>query len=150
MANSFSAGVGAWGAKSMARITAIRRRSVELLAEEMTKTNKQGGLVPFQTGNLSRSLLASTSGMPMTSEAESTGSNIGAVTAVLGVDQPVWLGYQAVYAKRQNYGFVGTDSLGRTYNQAGAHFVENAVANWSQIVETAANELQTQVESRNK
>ena len=31
-----------------------------------------------------------------------------------------------VYALRRNYGFAGTDSLGRTYNEPGAFFAEHA------------------------
>jgi len=33
-------------------------------------------------------------------------------------------GWTAPYADRINYGFTGTDSLGRYYNQAGVHFIE--------------------------
>ncbi len=148
MTKSFAATVGEWAAASEARTRAVYRRSVELLAEDMTKTKAQGGRVPFLTGNLARSLLASTAGMPQTSEKRATGSNVGAVTATLELTQSVWLGYQAVYARRMNYGFVGADSLGRVYNQPGNHFVEGAIANWQKIVAQAAKELQTSVESR--
>lgn len=147
MAN-FSATVGAWARKSEARLTATRRRAVELLAEDMATTKPNGGRVPFLTGNLARSLLASTQGMPTISNSISFGGNVGIVTATLRMDQPVWIGYQAAYARRQNYGFVGADSLGRVYNQPGSYFVEGAIANWQQIVARAAKELQNAVESR--
>jgi hypothetical protein len=55
--------------------------------------------------------------------------------------KPVYLGVQAIYAPRQNYGFVGTDSLGRTYNQSGAFFVEGAGAKWEQFVKEAEAEF---------
>jgi hypothetical protein len=42
--------------------------------------------------------------------------------------------YTAAYARRVNSGFTGQDSLGRTYNQQGAHFVENAVDQWPALV----------------
>jgi hypothetical protein len=86
--------------------------------------------------------------MPSTSQSPSAGGNVGAVTATLPLTQPVWLGYQAAYARRQNYGFVGADALGRVYNQPGSYFVEGAIANWQQIVARAARELQNAVESR--
>lgn len=138
---SFAKKVGSWAAQSKERMTAVRRRSVELLAEEMTNTVPNGGRVPFQTGNLARSLLASTGGIPSASDKLSTGSNVGAVTATLELDQPVWLGYQANYARRMNYGFVGADSKGRVYNQSGYHFVEGAIDAWPQLIDKAVSEL---------
>lgn len=141
MRGSFSAAVGSWAKQSTERLTAVRRRSVELLADEMTKTKPNGGRVPVDTGNLARSLLASTAAMPKTSATPSVGSNVGAVAATLDLQQPVWLGYQAVYARRVNNGFVGADSLGRVYNQPGNYFVEGAIASWQQIVAKAVKEM---------
>lgn len=148
MANNFGAQVTAWAAQTEKRLQATYRRSVELLGEEMSNTKPNGGRVPIDTGNLANSLIASTQGMPRISDGRFTGSNLGAVTATLKLGQPVWLGYQAAYARRMEYGFVGADSLGRVYNQAGNHFVAGAIANWQQIVTKAANELQSAVESR--
>lgn len=101
------------------------------------------GELPHLTGNLMRSLLASTSAMPATGEpdAKYSGQDVGLVTAGLQLDQTVWLGYQAIYARRLNYGFVGEDSLGRNYNQAGAHFVEGAIADWPNIVRMAVSKI---------
>lgn len=141
MATSFSAAVGAWASQTEKRLTAVRRRSVELLGEEMARTRDDGGRVPRDTGNLARSLTASTQSMPKTAEAPFAGSDIGSVTATLDLRQPIWLGYQAIYARRQNYGFVGADVLGRVYNQPGSYFVEGAIANWQQIVAQAVAEV---------
>lgn len=148
MASSFAAQVGEWASKSEARITAVRNTAIDMLAAEMSNTIPNGGRVPFDTGNLARSILASTQGMPKTAEGQFSGSNVGLVTATLAADQPVWLGFQAGYAKRMNFGFVGADALGRVYNQSGYHFVEGAIAEWGNIVAKAAKELQTAVESR--
>lgn len=46
-----------------------------------------------------------------------------------------------VYAKRIEYGFVGYDSLGRYYNQAGHYFMTNNVAQWGDIVQMTAGGL---------
>lgn len=145
---SFSESVGKWASQTPQRITAVRRRAIELLADEMTKTRPQGGRVPFDTGNLARSLLGSTSAMPKTSDAPGTGSNIGIITATLRSDQPLWIGYTATYARRMNSGFVGADSLGRVYNQPGNYFVEGAAQQWPELVRKAAAEIQQSVESR--
>jgi len=138
---SFASTINKWASESEERITAVRRRSVELLGDEMTRTRPQGGRVPFKTGNLARSILASTTGMPTTAEGPYPGSNLGLVAATLRNDQPLWIGYQAAYARRMNFGFVGADSIGRVYNQQGNHFVEGAVAEWPNIVARAVAEL---------
>ncbi|QRF90886.1 hypothetical protein CLH39_11870 [Alcaligenes faecalis] len=153
MSNSFVATVSAWAAQSEKRLAATHRRSIELLADEMRETKPNGGRLPFQTGNLVRSLMASTQGMPQGAEGAAVflkDQDVGAVTATLELGQPVWIGYQAIYARRQNYGFVGADSLGRVYNQAGSYFVEGAIANWQQIVAKAVAELQSGVEAKSK
>ena len=145
---SFADQIGEWASQSEARIAAVRRRAIEMVAEEMIRTKPRGGRMPVDTSNMSRSLLASTQGMPKTAEGPFTGDNVGLVTATLGPQTPIWLGLQAEYSRRQNYGFVGADALGRVYNQPGNYFVEGAIAEWGNIVAKAAKELQNSVESR--
>jgi hypothetical protein len=99
--------------------------------------------VPVDTGNLYRSLLASKQAMPRTAAGPFPGFDIGAITASLKMSEPVWLGYQAIYARRINSGFVGADKLGRVYNTAGNYFVEGAIAQWPQIVAQAAKEVES-------
>lgn len=142
----FADQIGAWAAETEARTTAVYRRSVEMLGEEMTKTKPQGGRVPIEHGNLMRSVLASTTAMPKTAPGPFTGSNVGAVAATLRPDQPAWLGWQSVYARRRNYGFVGADSLGRVYNEQGDYFLEGAISEWQNIVNRAAAEIQKSVQ----
>ena len=139
----FADAVDAWTKETEQRMTAVWRQSIDDLADTMNRTRSNGGRLPHLTGNLMRSLLASTSAMPSTGgpNAKYTGQDVGLVTAGLQLDQTVWLGYQAIYARRMNYGFVGQDSLGRTYNQAGAHFVEGAIADWPNIVRMAVSKI---------
>lgn len=146
----FASKVGAWAAKTPQRLTATYRRSVELLADEMTKTVGNGGKLPHKTGNLMRSLLASAAGPPPQGAEDQKyhGSNVAVIASVIELGDSVWLGYQARYAHRMNYGFSGPDSLGRVYSQAGFGFVEDAISKWPALVRQAANELQTAVESR--
>lgn len=147
---AFSDNLTKWAQETEARMTAVYRLSVELLAEEMSTTRAGGGKVPIQTGNLARSVLASTDGMPKTTETIPAGSTVGVVTSMLKLNQPVWLGYQAAYARRVNYGFVGADKLGRVYNQSGAHFLEYSIAMWPTIVKLAAEHTELQVKARKK
>ena len=139
----FADTVDAWAKETEQRMTAVWRQSIDDLADHMNTTRDNGGRLPKLTGNLMRSLLASTSAMPSTGgpDAKYSGQDVGLVTAGLRLDQTVWLGYQAIYARRLNYGFVGEDSLGRNYNQAGAHFVEGAIADWPNIVRMAVSKI---------
>lgn len=139
---SFSDQVGEWARATEQRLSAVHKRSLEKLATEMTRTKAEGGNVSVDTGNLYRSLVASTNGLPSTSNERSTGSNATAVIATLRLDQDVWLAYQAAYARRRNYGFVGVDSLGRAHNESGDHFVERAIAMWAQLVRESVQEVQ--------
>src|SRR5690625_2982180 len=130
MKKSFAAEVGNWAKGAEDKLRDTRNRAIELLANDMRKTVRQGGRVPFQTGNLARSLRASSKAMPTSREGPFESQDIGIITATLPLNKRLWIGYQANYARRMNYGFVGQDSLGRSYNQAGYYFVEHAVSNW--------------------
>src|SRR5690606_20050872 len=115
--------------------------AIEKLAVEMTRTKAEGGNVPVDTGNLYRSLLASTTAMPKTAEGPFPGSDIASVVAALRLNDTLRLVFQANSARRVNFGFVGADALGRVYNQPGNHFVERAIAMWPQIVREAVEEV---------
>jgi len=138
---SFAEAVGSWASATERRLSAVHKKAIEKLAMEMTRTRAEGGNVPVDTGNLYRSLLASTTAMPKTAEAPFAGSNAPSVIATLRLNDTLWLGFQAKYARRINFGFVGADALGRVYNQQGAHFVERAIAMWPQIVREAVEEV---------
>ena len=133
--------IGEWAKQTQERIEAVHKRSVELLAEEMIRTKPNGGRLPVDTGNLARSQLASQTAMPKTSEVPFNGSNVGAVVATMDVTKPIYIGWQAVYSRRMNYGFVGADSLGRVYNQAGNYFLEGAISQWQQLVAAAVADV---------
>src|SRR5690606_7089881 len=138
---SFAESVGSWASATEKRLSAVHKRAIEKLALEMTRTRAEGGNVPVDTGNLYRSLLASTTAMPKTAEGPFTGSNVASVVATLRMNDTIWLGFQAKYAKRQEFGFVGADSMGRVYITPGNHFVSRAIAMWPQIVREAVEEV---------
>lgn len=138
---SFAESVGEWAAATERRLSAVHKKTIEKLAMEMTRTRAEGGNVPVDTGNLYRSLMASTTAMPKTAEAPFSGSSVPSVIATLRLKDTLWLGFQAKYARRINFGFVGADAMGRVYNQQGNHFVERAIAMWPQIVREAVEEV---------
>lgn len=128
-----------WAAGSETLLTALLRNSVQGLAKAAATTIPNGGRVPVKTGNLARSVVVDDK-PPKVIEGLATGDySLGIANIRPG--EPIYIGWQARYARRQNYGFVGTDSLGRTYNQSGYGFAEAAAAQWPQIVRAEAAKL---------
>lgn len=135
--NSFHAQVRAFADKARARSLAIFRESAQRVAEEAGQPESQGGRMPVDTGFLRNSVAGSTSGMPTPS---SDPVPIALLQAQIGGS--VWIGWTAAYARRMEYGFFDTDSLGREYMQPGKAFLRGAVQNWQQIVDAVTIEVQ--------
>lgn len=57
----------------------------------------------------------------------------------LHAGEPFYIINPVIYARRINYGFVGTDSLGRHYNEKGRHMVEQTVQEMPQIASVATS-----------
>jgi len=130
---SFAAQVKAWGEKAKRNTALVFRESVQSLARDLTYHT------PLVTGNLRRSLMSSTVSMPTTRDgefAEISGQTEFTI-AGLEIGDTFYLGFQAKYARRVNYGFTGADSLGRNYNQSGQFFVEATAAKWQSFVNAA-------------
>ncbi len=136
---SFAAQVSQWAKAETEREEAVFRTAAQEVANEVRRPVAEGGRMPLKTGNLRRSLMASTADMPTIQEGktEFQDSAIELVIADAHLGDTIFLGFQAAYAARMNYGFVGTDSLGRTYNQTGFGFVDAVAQRWQQIVTQA-------------
>lgn len=136
---SFAAQVSAWASAEMERAEAVYQTAAQTVANEVRTPVASGGRMPVKTGNLRRSLMASTSSMPTIIEGKQqfSDSPIELVIAGAELGGTIYLGFQAAYAARMNYGFVGQDSLGRLYNQAGFGFVDAVSQRWPQIVAEA-------------
>lgn len=121
-------------------MAALLRNSVQELARVASTTIPNGGNVPIRTGNLARSVVVDTK-PPMVIDVLASKQDYSLGVAAIEPGDTVWIGWQAAYARRVNYGFVGEDSLGRTYNQSGYGFAEAAAAQWSQIVTAQAAKM---------
>ncbi|NTI22043.1 hypothetical protein G6M87_09225 [Rhizobium rhizogenes] len=123
----------------MERAEAVYQTAAQTVANEVRTPVAEGGRMPIKTGNLRRSLMASTSTMPTMVEGKQTFSDGGVELVIAGAQLggTIYLGFQAAYAARMNYGFVGEDSLGRVYNQAGFGFIDAVSQRWVQIVAAA-------------
>ncbi len=145
MASSFSAQVDAWARKSEKTLERVFKTAAQKVADRVLLPVERGGNMPVDTGNLRRSLLASTAIMPGVQrgvvEFPDNGGQISLVIAGANITDTIYLGFQAAYARRVNYGFTGTDSLGRQYNQSGRGFVGAAAQQWQQIVNESVKEV---------
>src|SRR5690606_38783087 len=140
----FHSQISEWARETEARMLAVFKMSAQEVIKEMSTTRLQGGRLPILTGNLRRSLLASTAMPPTTASGDKTfdtEQDYGLVIASAELGSKIYAGFQAAYAYRQEYGFVGEDSLGRYYNVSGKYFVNSAVLRWTQIVEEQVAKL---------
>ena len=101
---------------------------------------------PILTGNLRASQQTSLAGAIMAGPYKEYGStyNIAASNAVIdsaGDGDRVTFSYRVNYARRQNYGFTGVDSLGRHYNQAGKFWIERTSKQFVSIMRAAATRV---------
>lgn len=117
----------------------ILRTAVDSLHKEIARPKSQGGNLPFDTGNLGRSVEVSTVAFPEVdqTEIEYTPQDVSFMINGVEYGEPVYIGVRAVYGPRMNYGFVGEDNLGRNYNQAGNYFVERGGQMWPSLVKEA-------------
>lgn len=67
---------------------------------------------------------------------------INLVIAGSKLTDTITVAYTAAYARRMEYGFKGTDSLGRKYNQPGRAFVRLAAQQWQRVCTEVATEAQ--------
>ena len=133
MAKSFAASIQAFGKKAMDRAEDIFKQSAQDVFAIAQTPKAQGGNMPVDTGILRNSLQTALNGSTYLAGAD------GYVAVIAGAElgDTIFGGWTVKYARRLEFGFVGTDAAGRTYNQPGNFFAGNAVAQWQSIV--AAN-----------
>lgn len=143
MANWSGIDPAKWAAEAIKKAEAAPRVIADEMANTMTQYVTVGGLTPVDTGNLSRSVTISMT--PLNRDPDGyhapTRQNFDYVARRIPPDSDFYIQYRAAYAHRLNYGFVGTDALGRYYNQAGRAFLEGYVSQWRQVVKRAIERL---------
>ncbi len=136
--NDFAAQVRAMTEKCKQRQDAIFRASAARVMDEANVPEAQGGRMPVKDGFLRNSTTAATS-------PSGGGSDPALVFAKLEVGQTVYAGWTAEYAMRQEFGFVGEDSLGREYNQSGKAFLRTSLQRWQEYVDDAARDAEAKI-----
>ncbi len=124
-----------WNERQKENIDLIVLQSIQDFGEIVQKPKAQGGRMPVKLGNLRNSYVAE--------GIEGADAYILAVGS-FEVGGVFTAGWTAKYARRVNNGFTGKDKLGRTYNQAGAFFLEGAVVQWQEIVSKNAEIVRNQ------
>lgn len=133
---TFSAQVKQFTTDAKENTGMIFSRAIFML-ERGIKTN-----IRKDTNNMGRSVLVSTTAMPKVDTVlKEDYPEISFTVSPSHVGKPVWIGVQAIYAPRWEYGFVGTDSLGRTYNQAGDFTIQKEGAKWQYYISQAEAEI---------
>lgn len=148
MAKTFAASVQDFAARTKEAMDDVLRSSVEDViavasaTQESARTRSgpaQQGLIPRDTGHLVNTLAADVNGDGVFSTDAKT--EVSLQIQEMGAGDYLHVAWTAAYAHRINSGFVGTDSLGRQYEQGGVHFVERAADNWPDIVRQNAEFL---------
>lgn len=141
MQGLFTRTLGQWAQKAGDQLDALARVACQDLAEEVIDNT------PIDKGFLVGNWQPSLNTVLNMSEAKAMGngyvqSKLGLVVAEMEAGDTFYFTNNAAYARRIEFGFVGTDSLGRTYNQSGRHMVTIAIQRWPTIVAGAAAKLQ--------
>lgn len=145
-AKRFSASIKDFGDGALERAIRILKSSAQevvSLAQTPQPSVKQTGgsfeigKIPVDDGFLINSLQTSLNGSLV---------GAGQASYLLTIDSlqfgdVVEYRWTAAYAARIEFGFVGADSLGRVYNQAGRYYVTTAAAKWVSIVEANARNI---------
>lgn len=141
MAKSFSAKIQQFRDKVDKRLTFVLQNSFQQVMDTAQTPKGDGGNMPVDFNILRGSLVSYVNGAQAGKGADSY------TVAIQGVEwgDEVSSFWTAAYARRMNYGYTGTDSLGRTYNQAGNFYRENAVAGWQGIVSFMAEQAKRQI-----
>jgi hypothetical protein len=130
-----------WTKKTEKRIDAVLKDATQSVIAVAQVTKAKGGRMPVDTGNLRNSLQSSIAGG---ASGEGAKSHILVAPLMKGGDLATFT-WTAKYARRVNNGFTGADSLGRNFNQVGAHFVEGAVDQWPAIVRASIRKAKARV-----
>lgn len=137
----FQKSLASWAKKAGAKLDALARQSIQELVAEVVQTT------PVDTGFLRGSWQPSVNSADISTPGKDDAGGVraqvltGIVVKQMKPGDTFFCVNNAAYAMRIEYGFVGTDSLGRNYNQAGRFFVKRAMRRWPSIVKRTAASL---------
>ncbi len=150
----FVAQIDKWIAANQERMRAVKNASIQRVIEIAQEPVGGGGNMPVDTGFLrasQRTAIGNVEFTPREPPVERgtytwSPDEVSLVLAGAPLEASLSIGWSAVYARRVEYGFSGTDSLGRVYNQQGRAFLRRAAQRWPSIVDAVSAELRVRTE----
>lgn len=141
---TFKLNLSKWRKKLDGKLDGLARQVSQAIAYRVVTLNMERALdTGFLAGSWQPSIGEPKVRMSPTAD-KSAGpvmADIALICAGMKAGDIFYMTNGAAYARRMEYGFVGPDSLGRVYNQAGRHFVRDGVAAAPEIVKQVAAEL---------
>ncbi|WP_226780343.1 hypothetical protein [Oceaniglobus trochenteri] len=124
-----AADMAKWTAKAKRNVALVVKQSIQDVSEIAQTPKAKGGRLPVDKGFLRNSYSSGLNG------STSLTGPAAYVATVAGMEMgdTFSAGWTVAYARRVHSGFVGTDSRGRTFNQQGAFFMEEALMQWQAI-----------------
>jgi predicted Fe-S protein YdhL (DUF1289 family) len=147
----FANDVDAWVQMTEKRMNAVFRLSTQKVISFMQQN------VPYRDGFLRASLVVLVNQdppLPNRNQEDGLGPYTDAymqlqiANAVAG--DRITAAYTMEYARRLEFGFVGTDSLGRHYNQPPRAWTRLAAQQWKKFTEEATNEAKARVAAKGR
>jgi len=144
MAKYSFANLGDWADATEAKMNYVMKSSISdvLIAAQTTQIGITQGATSFVQGKIPVGDTAELVNSLTVDGAEGPDAYVVAI-AGMRIGDYKRFGWTADHARRMEMGFVGTDSLGRTYNQAGRHFVSKNAARFSQFVANRVREVRS-------
>lgn len=140
MAGTFRDQVASFERKAKARALTVFHQSTADTAEIANTPEARGGKLPVVTSFLRNSQRGKVGGLPSgpsNSDESAPVEPVALSVLEANLGDTFYVGWTAAYARRLEYGFNGSDSTGRVYNQAGKGFLRAAVQLWPATVARA-------------
>lgn len=139
---NFAVAVKSWAAKAEQNLLKVFHLSFEFTLLDMI------GFTPSRSGYLRASVEVAVNSIPAINHARDgtdgvvpPNSNHGSAIAAARLGDTLYAGFTASYGPRIEYGFMGTDSKGRTYSQSGHGMVRLAAQRFDMNVGRAAKAI---------
>lgn len=151
---SFGADLNKFTETYKKRLRATARTASQDMGNEVISTRGEGGRLPIDTGFLRASFGYQIGqpprgpGTPVSGKEYNesvTGLPQAVALAKWDFEQPLFMGFTAVYARRLEFGFNGQDKAGRFVSQPPLAFVRGAAEKWPQFVESAARRARARI-----